>query len=111
MDVINAELNYTSIGKTVDVDLNNYYTKEETDRQIDNAIRGIDVDLTGYATKKYVDSFKGDYRYMQLLKYFILKKNTNTLEENSQFLSYLENLNDVDIDTDNQSNDWTIELK
>lgn len=63
------------------------------------------------ATKKYVDSFKGDYRYMQLLKYFILKKNTNTLEENSQFLSYLENLNDVDIDTDNQNNDWTIELK
>lgn len=63
------------------------------------------------ATKKYVDSFKGDYRYMQLLKYFILKKDTNTLEENSQFLSYLENLNDVDIDADNPSNDWTIELK
>lgn len=55
MDVINAELNYTSIGKTVDVDLDNYYTKEETDRQIDNAIDGIDVDLTGYATEKYVD--------------------------------------------------------
>lgn len=63
------------------------------------------------ATKKYVDSFKGDYRYMQLLKYFILKKDTTTLEENSQFLSYLENLNDVDIDADNPSNDWTIELK
>lgn len=63
------------------------------------------------ATKKYVDSFKGDYRYMQLLKYFILKKDTNTLEENSQFLSYLENLNDADIDADNPSNDWTIELK
>lgn len=63
------------------------------------------------ATKKYVDSFKGDYRYMQLLKYFILKKDTNTLEESSQFLSYLENLNDVDIDADNPSNDWTIELK
>lgn len=63
------------------------------------------------ATKKYVDSFKGDYRYMQLLKYFILKKDTTTLEENSQFLSYLENLNDADIDADNPSNDWTIELK
>ena len=63
------------------------------------------------ATKKYVNSFKGDYRYMQLLKYFILKKDTNTLEENSQFLSYLENLNDADIDADNPSNDWTIELK
>lgn len=55
MDVINAELNYTSIGKTVDVDLDNYYTKEETDRQIDNAIDGIDVDLTGYATERYVN--------------------------------------------------------
>lgn len=63
------------------------------------------------ATKKYIDSFKGDYRYMQLLKYFILKKDTTTLEENSQFLSYLENLNDADIDADNPSNDWTIELK
>lgn len=63
------------------------------------------------ATKKYVDSFKGDYRYMQLLKYFILKKDTTTLEENSQFLSYLENLNDADIDADNPNNDWTIELK
>lgn len=55
MDVINAELNYTSIGKTVDVDLDNYYTKEETDKQIDNAIDAIDVDLTGYATERYVN--------------------------------------------------------
>lgn len=43
MDVINAELNYTSIGKTVDVDLDNYYTKEETDALI--------PDITGFALK------------------------------------------------------------
>ena len=31
---------------------------------------------------------------MQLLKYFIMKKNLVTGEENSQFLSYLENTED-----------------
>lgn len=37
------------------------------------------------ATRAYVNSFNGDYRYMQLLKYFIYK------DDNSQLLSYLEN--------------------
>lgn len=46
------------------------------------------------ATRRYVSSFNGDYRYMQLLKYFIMKKNLVTGEENSQFLSYLENTED-----------------
>lgn len=43
------------------------------------------------ATRRYVNSFNGDYRYMQLLKYFLMKKSTLTGDENSQFLSYLEN--------------------
>lgn len=43
------------------------------------------------ATKRYVQSFNGDYRFMQLLKYFISKKDVMTGEENSQLLSYLEN--------------------
>jgi hypothetical protein len=43
------------------------------------------------ATRRYVASFNGNYTYMQLLKYFILKKDKFTGEENSQFLSYLEN--------------------
>lgn len=43
------------------------------------------------ATRRYVNSFNGDYRFMQLLKYFIMKKNLITGDENSQFLSYLEN--------------------
>lgn len=47
------------------------------------------------ATRRYVASFNGDYRYMQLLKYFIMKKNPLTGDENSQFLSYLENTEDV----------------
>jgi hypothetical protein len=42
------------------------------------------------ATKRYVNSFNGDYKYMQLLKYFLMKKDLITGEENSQFLSYLE---------------------
>lgn len=35
----------------VEVDLSNYYTKEEVDTALDN----VEVDLTGYATEKYVD--------------------------------------------------------
>lgn len=43
------------------------------------------------ATKKYVKSFNGDYQFMQVLKYFISKRNLVTGEETSQFLSYIEN--------------------
>ena len=43
------------------------------------------------ATKKYVESFNGDYQFMQVLKYFISKRNLVTGEETSQFLSYIEN--------------------
>lgn len=54
------------------------------------------------ATRKYVNSFGGNLQYMQVLKYFIIKKDLTTGEENSQFLSYLEN-----IDQDNKlREDW-----
>lgn len=43
------------------------------------------------ATRKYVESFNGDYQYMQVLRYFISKRNNITGEETSQFLSYIEN--------------------
>ena len=43
------------------------------------------------ATKKYVESFNGDYQFMQVLKYFISKRNLTTGDETSQFLSYIEN--------------------
>lgn len=60
------------------------------------------------ATKRYVESFQGDYTYMQLLKYFIIKtvmdKDGNTTIK-SDFMSLLEN---EDINT---NNNWTVELK
>lgn len=53
------------------------------------------------ATQKYVNSFNGNYGYMQLLKYFIFKDDT------SQLLSYISNLDDED---DCQI-DWNTALK
>lgn len=52
------------------------------------------------ATKKYVESFNGDYQFMQVLKYFISKRNQLTSEETSQFLSYLENAGQEDVNND-----------
>ena len=52
------------------------------------------------ATKKYVESFNGDYQFMQVLKYFISKRNQLTGEETSQFLSYLENAGQEDVSND-----------
>lgn len=48
------------------------------------------------ATRKYVNSFNGNYQYMQLLKYFISKAviKDGQIEETSQFLSYIENENE-----------------
>lgn len=59
------------------------------------------------ATKRYVDSFHGDYRFMQVLRYFLWKDDKINGEEVSQFLSYLQN-ND-----DGQSNnsDWNTVLR
>lgn len=61
------------------------------------------------ATKNYVNSFNGDYRYMQLLKYFISKQTVidGTIEENSQFLSYIENADHIR----DGDNNWINELK
>lgn len=60
------------------------------------------------ATKNYIQSFNGDYRYMQILKYFIFK-NVNKgegIEQSSQLLSFIENLNG-----ETMSNNWTSELR
>lgn len=46
------------------------------------------------ATKAYVASFNGDYKYMKLLKYFLLKtprNNNGDVEIESDFMTYLEN--------------------
>lgn len=58
------------------------------------------------ATKRYVDSFHGDYRFMQVLRYFLWKDDKINGEEVSQFLSYLQN----DDDQDNNA-DWNTILR
>lgn len=60
------------------------------------------------ATRKYVESFCGDYRYMQLLKYFIMKKRDDTGDFESQLLSYISNENQEDSD---YGESWVNELK
>lgn len=57
------------------------------------------------ATKKYIESFNGNYGYMQLLKYFILKRNNETGEEVSQLMSYIENEDCTDAANDNWMNE------
>lgn len=48
------------------------------------------------ATRGYIESFNGNYQYMQLLKYFIYKRGVEKGEETSQLLSYMENNGQVD---------------
>lgn len=62
------------------------------------------------AVKRYVDSFNGNYKYMQLLKYFISKRTVGidgSAEDTSQLLSYIENEGQEDI----IDSDWTSDLK
>jgi hypothetical protein len=47
------------------------------------------------ATKKYIESFNGNYTYMQLLKYFILKTEKSTGDIKSDFMSLIENKEDI----------------
>lgn len=58
------------------------------------------------ATRRYIDSFRGDYRFMQVLRYFLWKDDRISGEENSQFLSYLQNEEDQD-----NSSDWNTVLR
>ena len=62
------------------------------------------------ATKRYIAGYNGNYTYMQILKYFISKQKPiegAPAEQNSQFLSFLENKEGSDI-VINQ--DWTANL-
>ena len=61
------------------------------------------------ATRKYVQSFNSDYRFMKLLKYFIMKEKTGKggdIEGESDLLTYIENEGQID-----SNNDWTAELR
>lgn len=59
------------------------------------------------ATKRYINSFNGNYSFMQILPYFILKQVlvNGTYEERSQLLSYIENTEE------GYGSEWTAELK
>ena len=63
------------------------------------------------ATKKYVESFNGNYQFMQLLKYFISKNvvKGGEVEETSQLLSYIENAGQED--KQQLTIDWETELR
>nr|DAP62223.1 MAG TPA: hypothetical protein [Crassvirales sp.] len=57
------------------------------------------------ATKEYVSSFNGNYRYMQLLKYFILKSVKDAdgnVDVKSELMSIIENSGQLDA----QREDW-----
>ena len=69
------------------------------------------------ATKRYVDSFNGNYQYMQLLKYFIWKNKVTgeevvrgrivgEVERQSQLAAWLE-----DTDEKSVNNDWDVALR
>lgn len=81
------------------------YGSNYTDEQIINA------------TKEYVNSFNGDYQYMQLLKYFIWKNKVTgekviqgriigEVEKQSQLAAYLENTPEKTI-----NHDWDVGLR
>lgn len=61
------------------------------------------------ATKAYIASFNGDYRYMKLLKYFLLKtpiNNNGDVEIESDFMTYLENKDAIE----EHNGNWTVDL-
>lgn len=65
------------------------------------------------AAQKYVDSFNGNYQYMRILKYFIMKSDRVTDEEGnthiediSELANWLENGSDIE----KENSDWTSSL-
>lgn len=70
--------NLLTVSKKLET-LRNHFNIDFTDEQVLKA------------TKKYVDSFNGNYTYMQCLNYFILKRDQVKMEDTSALLSYIEN--------------------
>ena len=58
-------------------------------------------------TQYYVESFHGNYQYMKLLKYFLLRDNRDGTYT-STFMEYLDNIDDLE--GSNESQDWTANL-
>ena len=97
----------------------NYYWKgfkQEIIKKLQTVVDKFDFEFTKEqainATKRYVNSFNGDYKYMQLLKYFILKNvvTPNGIEIKSSFMEYIENENNNEDDSMLNSTEWNNEL-
>lgn len=61
------------------------------------------------ATRKYVEGFRGSYKYMKLLKYFIFKEKVGadgSVESESELLNCIEN----GVPDNSLSDQWTSEL-
>lgn len=58
------------------------------------------------AAKNYVESFNGNYSFMQVLRYFIYKRDTKTGDEVSQLASFLDNADQQSL----KDKDWTSNL-
>lgn len=89
-----------------------YYWRDSTQliaRKLSTLVTKFDISFTEEealnATRRYVESFNGDYRFMQLLKYFILKTDKNTGEIKSEFMSLLQNPEEQDTLNDNWLNE------
>lgn len=66
------------------------------------------------ATNNYINSFNGDYTYMRILKYFIMKHVTKTSPEGDNYIeeiSELANWLEGDMSTTTNNNDWLTDLK
>ena len=80
-------------------------------RKLSTLVTKFDISFTEEealtATRRYVESFNGDYRFMQLLKYFILKTDKNTGEIKSEFMSLLQNPEEQET----LNNNWLNEIR
>lgn len=89
-----------------------YYWKDSTPlvaRKLSTLVTKFNISFTEEealnATRRYVESFNGDYKFMQLLKYFILKTDKNTGEIKSEFMSLLQNPEEQETLNDNWLNE------
>lgn len=83
--------------------------KEESSNLSKEEFNKFIGDKIVYAASKYVNSFNGNYRYMKLLKYFILKEKVGAageVEGESELMNYIENYGQEE----DLRNDWTSTL-
>ena len=98
-----AGTNYSWRGSTAEIakKLKNLVVKYKCNFTEDEAVE---------ATKAYIDSFNGNYKYMKLLKYFLLKtpvNNNGDVEVESEFMTYLENKGEMG---EYNNPNWTTDL-